>query len=123
MATWFELSRDLQAGDRVRFDRDWDRYPDVYVRAGNTGTVVENNLNEMEPALLVRPDDANMREQLKEWDGVVFVYGPWHRDESWDDVAPVSKILAEGSAATDVTCNWDDPADRLRLIERIGPDA
>jgi hypothetical protein len=92
MSTWLELARDLKAGDRVRFDCDWDRYPDVYVHAGNLGTVVENSLNEMEPTLFIRPDNVTIQKQVKDWDGVVHVYGPWHDDESWNDVAPVSKI-------------------------------
>jgi hypothetical protein len=92
MATWLELSRDLKTGDRITFVSDWDRYPDVFVKAGETAVVVENSLNEIEPTLFVRPDNEQLQQALKEWDGLVHVYGPWYEDETWNDKAPIRQV-------------------------------
>jgi hypothetical protein len=44
---------------------------------GTLATVVENSLNEMQPVLIVKPDDANLRAPLREWDGNVWLYAPF----------------------------------------------
>jgi hypothetical protein len=92
MTTWLELSRDLKKGDRVVFATDWDIFPETIVVAGTTATVVENSLNEMEPTLIVLPDDEVIRRALRYWDGEVYVYGPEPRSRAWDDEAPVRAV-------------------------------
>ena len=101
MTTWRELARDTMVGDRVVFTEIWDRYPDVFVPVGSTAIVVENDLSTAEPTLYVRPDDEKVREHLKEWDGLVHVYGPgfYGPDESWDDEAPLKTVSRKAQDA------------------------
>jgi hypothetical protein len=81
-----------KAGDRVRFTGIWDRYPDVFVNSGETGVVVENSLNEVQPTLFVRPDSPELRQMVKEWDELIHVFGPIHPGEGWNDNAPLIRL-------------------------------
>ena len=54
----------------------WDIFPETIVPAGSLATVVENSLNEMQPCLIVLPDDDAQRVRLKEWSGNVWLWGP-----------------------------------------------
>ena len=91
--TYLELAK-LSAGARVRFVKDYDRnYPHVYVKAGETGTVVEQGLNELQPALLVRLDDPEQQARLADWDGVLWFYGPEQNDSpEWNNESGVELV-------------------------------
>lgn len=74
MTTWFELSRDLKAGDRVVFTAPLDRFSeDLIVPSGTTCMVVANGLNEMHPTLFLLPDDPEIRKKLAAWDGEILL--------------------------------------------------
>ncbi len=93
--TWFEASK-LPAGTRVVFADDHDIYPEALVPAGTMATVTTNDLNEMSASLYVLPDDASLRDALKEWDGEIILYPALDRDESgnkefaWNALSPIS---------------------------------
>ena len=106
MLSWFEASAKLNAGDRVRFVEQWDIFSEnVIVRTGMTGTVTENSLNEMQPALLIMPDDESIRSKLKEWDGNIWLIAPDDNaidddgkpiaDSMWQEACPVEVIAEE----------------------------
>ena len=107
MLSWFEASAKLNAGDRVRFVERWDIFPEGIVPSGTHATVVENGLNEMQPALLVIPDDAGLREKFDEWDGIVWLCGPEDdaidvdgrpiADSMWQEACPVELIAEENN--------------------------
>lgn len=67
--TWFECSAQLNAGDRVRFVVAWDVYPHCVIPADTLGTVIENDLNELDCGLFVLPDSRQARHHLAEWQG------------------------------------------------------
>jgi hypothetical protein len=92
--TFLEASK-LTAGTRVRFVRDYDwNYPHVYVKAGATGAVDEQALNEMNPILFIKMDGDDYTEPLKEWEGVLQMQGPEHPypHQMWNDPAFIEII-------------------------------
>lgn len=88
--TWFELSRDLKPGSRVRFVKPVDRYPEGFIiPVGLTATVVENGLNDIWCALSLRPDHDSMRSALAEWDGNI-ILNPLNDGEAMNDPSPLA---------------------------------
>ena len=101
MATWFELSRNLKAGDRVVFTTPLDRFSeDLIVPAGTTCAVVANGLNEIHPTLFLLPDDPEIRKKLAAWDGEILLYCPadagadpdTEAGAGWHETAPVELL-------------------------------
>ncbi len=89
MATWFELSRDLKTGTRVRFVESVDRFSEGFIiPVGATATVVENGLNEIWCALSLEPDDVKIRESLAAWDGHI-ILNPVNDGEAMHDNSPL----------------------------------
>src|SRR5262245_53965746 len=70
MTTWLELSK-ASNGTHVCFPLGHDIFPDALVPEGAMGVIQENGLNEIWCTMLILPDDKNIREQLKEWDGCI----------------------------------------------------
>ena len=87
--SWREVSA-LEAGTRVRFASAWDIFPTALVKEGTVGTLVENGLNEIQSLAMVLPDCRELRRELSEWDGEIYLCVG---DESqWDEPSPLSLI-------------------------------
>ncbi len=73
--SWFDLSK-CPDGTRVVFAEPHDIFPECIVPAGAEAVIKENGLNEIWSAMLVLPDDEQLRAALREWDGCVHMTGP-----------------------------------------------
>lgn len=95
--TWLEASTKLSPGDRVVFSESYDIFPDVLVKEGTTATVVANGLYELSGALILMPDDAELRNALMEWNGEICLSPPLdratgNREPEWQDASPISLL-------------------------------
>jgi hypothetical protein len=92
--TWMDLAKLEGGGLRVVFIEDFDIYPDALVPAGTQGTIVQNNLNEIEPNLWVRPDDTALQASLADWDGCICLVAsgdPGNPDDpGWLELSPLN---------------------------------
>lgn len=90
--TWFDLSRDLRPGSRVRFVTSVDRFPEGFIiPEGSMATVVENGLNDIWCALSLRHDDAAIAEKLAAWDGLI-ILNPDNDGVAMYDAAPLQIV-------------------------------
>lgn len=72
--TMLRASSELKEGTRIRFTEDYSMIKVVDVAAGETGTVVENALTEMQPTLFVKLDTEHPG--LRRWGNVLQLHGP-----------------------------------------------
>lgn len=80
MTTWRNARTNMREGNRVRFIDDWDIYPYCIVPAGTVGTITE--VTERENGMVfVLPDNTEIREILKDWDGAIQVWALEDEDE------------------------------------------
>lgn len=77
---WCDVAKAAKEGDRVRFITSWDIFPLCVVPQGTLGTVTENDW--IENIIMVLPDDAEVREHLREWAGQVQLHSLYDGDES-----------------------------------------
>jgi hypothetical protein len=90
--TFFEASK-LPVGTRLRLTTDHGNYPNKSVPAGETGTIFEQGLNEMEPYLAILLDNLELREHYAEWGGCLHVYGPvFYPEITWEDTCGLEVI-------------------------------
>src|SRR5215475_8218567 len=95
MTTWLELSK-ASNGTHVCFPLGHDIFPDALVPEGAMGVIQENGLNEIWCTMLILPDDKNIREQLKEWDGcIVLQPSLGNNDEHWNSESPIKVMDQE----------------------------
>lgn len=102
--TWFELAC-LEEGTKVAFCEDWDIFPEALVRAGTTAVIKENGLNEIWCAMLVLPDDEELRKTLTYWNGAI------HFNPGLDPGADL-----EGDPENEESQKWHQPSP-LALME------
>jgi hypothetical protein len=91
--TWFDLSKQPD-GTRVKFASDWDIFPECVVPKGTSAVIKENGLNDIWCAMLVLPDDPELRVALLEWDGHIHLSSPDldpgnSAHDAWYDESPL----------------------------------
>ena len=76
-AKWLELAA-LPVGAMVEFVDDWDIFDAGVIPAGTLAKIEEQGLNELQPALILKPVDAEgrivMSPFLDYWDGEIWLY-------------------------------------------------
>lgn len=98
---WLELSK-LPEGATVQFVIEHDMYPDGIVPRGTRCKVIEQGLNEMQPALIIAPITPVPGLDLQQWEGNIWLH-PGNEDGAGDyaaadEYAPAPvKIVEKGA--------------------------
>lgn len=99
-AHWLDLSK-LPYGAVVEFVDPWDIFPETIVKIGTVATVHEQGLNEMQPALILRPTVPIP--ELAGYDGLIWLYPPEEfangRFAEADEFAPSPVKIVEARVA------------------------
>jgi hypothetical protein len=97
-ASWFDLSR-LPQGALVEFVDYWDIFDSGVIPPGVLCVVKEQGLNEMQPALVLKPQWASFK-FLDHWDGEIWLYPPEDFSRcnfaEADEYAPAPVKIVEG---------------------------
>lgn len=102
--TWLEVAG-LPEGTRVQFVEQLDIFPEALIPAGSMATIVENGLNEIWCAMLVKPDDEKLCAALSAWQGRIYLPPTGTSldpgadnaasDPAWNSASPLALVSME----------------------------